>query len=399
MKSPLPWICLALVQAASAPALADTETAPGTGAAPTLLDELRTFTDVFTLVRRNYVDELDGRALLGSAIEGMVATLDPHSELLDPRGLRRNEDTSEGRYGGVGIEVEFRDRRIFVTEVHPDTPAFLEGVRVGDQVLAINGVPVRGRLLMDSFHALHGEPGSTVEIRFRRADLPPRSLVLERQFIAVPSVRGELVGGAFGHLHITHFHAHSADDFKTALRRLEAEAPGGALGGIVIDLRDNPGGVVESATAIADGFLDEGLVVYTRGRYPPTQMEYRASPGQWAAGVPVVVVINERSASSSEILAGALRDHDRATLIGTTTYGKGTVQSLLRLRDGRALKLTTARFFTPSGQSFDTGGIAPDIEVPDAPGNADEGADGVADPPLARALEVLGAAAADEGHG
>lgn len=365
--------------AAAAPAKpADQETP---GPAQLTLDDLRTFTDVFNMVRKNYVDEIGDRALLDSAISGMVASLDPHSEFLSARQLRLSEETNEGHYGGVGIDVEIRDHQIWVADVIPDTSAQRAGVLAGDLVLAVNGRPVRGHPIDESFRALHGEPDSKVDIEFQTGKQKPRTLHLTRQYIPVPSVTGELKDGGIGYFHINQFHAHTADDMQKALDDVRQQLAGQALQGIVLDLRDNLGGVIAAASAIADGFLDKGLVVYTRGRYAPTQYRYEAGPGQWAPGVPVVVLVNGLTASSSEILAAALKENHRATLVGEPTYGKGTVQTLLRLHNGSALKLTTARFFTPTGRPIDQEGVEPDVRV--------DAQEGQGDAQLAKALQIL----------
>lgn len=378
----LMFACLlaAAARGVAAPAVPEDKVTPGP--AQLTLDDLRTFTDVFNMVRMNYVDEMGDRALLDSAIAGMVASLDPHSEFLSARQLRLSEETNEGHYGGVGIDVAIRDHKIWVADVIPDTSAQREGVLAGDLILAVNGRPVRGHPIDESFRALHGEPDSQVDIEFQTGDQPPRTLHLTRQYIPVPSVSSELEDGGIGYFRINQFHAHTADDLQQALADVRRQLAGQPLQGVVIDLRDNLGGVIAAAAAVADGFLDSGLVVYTRGRYAPTQYRYEAEPGQWAPGVPVVVLVNGLTASSSEILAAALQENHRATLVGEPTYGKGTVQTLLRLHNGSALKLTTARFFTPTGKPIDQEGVEPDVRVAAQQGDQ-------ADTQLAMALHIL----------
>lgn len=352
------------------------ETAGATDARSLTLDELRTFTDVFNIVRNNYVDEVPGPDLLDLALRGMVKGLDPHSAFLGPDAYRAQTDDSRGSYGGIGVELDTPEQRLVVERVIEGGPAWIAGVREGERILAVDGKRVKGRPLAESMNALLGEPGTTVTVRFRNGDLPARDLELVRETIPVPSVEGSLLPGGIALLQVSHFHLETATEFRRRLESLAAEA-GGELPGIVIDLRDNPGGVIRSAAQIADGFLKEGLVVYTRGRYPASYLEYHAEPGEWAPGIPLVVLVNGGSASASEILAGALQDHGRATVIGSETFGKGTVQSVLQLRNGSALKLTTARYFTPSGRSFDQAGITPDVDVKAIAEFGSEAAEGV----------------------
>jgi len=378
---------LALV---ASPCAADQEAAadPAEATRALTLDELRTFTDVFNIVRRNYVDEIPGPELLDSALRGMVGALDRHSAFLGLEAFQRQDDNSKGRYGGIGVSLDVRRQRLVVDRVFRDGPAWRAGVKAGDKILAVNGDPVRGRPLPESLEALKGAPGSLVTVRFRTRQLPPRDVELERAYVPVPSVESELLDDDVALLTLSHFHLESAAEFERRLLALAGETRNG-LSGIVLDLRDNPGGVIKAAAEIADGFLDEGLVVYTRGRYPASHLEYHAEPGQWAPGVPLVVLVNGASASAAEILAGALQDHGRATLVGAETYGKGTVQSILELRNGSALKLTTARYFTPAGRSFDRTGIAPDVRLDESPAGEGLGDDAEGDRGLERALELV----------
>lgn len=386
-------------------ALALTTTAPAAGAAerndggggstdapPELsLDELRAFADVYNAVRKYHVDDPDGSALLNAAIAGMVASLDPYSAYLDADDWQAQDAGNRGRQAGIGALVAPDERRrLVVTAVYPDGPAWRAGVRPGDRVLAVDGVRVRGRPLEESLASLAGAPGTHVSVRLQTGDFV-RRLTIERAWVLVPSVTGRLLDGNVAYLEIDRFHARTAQEFERRLDEL-AERTDGGLEGVVLDLRDNPGGVIVPAAEIADGFLDDGIVVRTRGRYPASHLEYRALPGQWAPGVPVAVLVNGGSASASEILAGALQDRGRATVVGSPTWGKGTVQSVLELRNGSALRLTTARYTTPSGRSFDGVGIAPDIAV-DEPASAHpengKSGDPAADPALEAALRVI----------
>lgn len=362
------------------------------GEAQLSLDDMRTFTDVFNLVRVNYVDEIDDFQLLDSALQGMISSLDPFSQILTPEQARTRNDSAQGRVGGIGVEVEVRDGRIYVTRVTVQGPAARAGVEVGDMITAVDGRPVRGNPLWKSMDALRGEPGTEVEVRFeayRPKATPggrgqkPRLLTLVREFIPVPSVHGEVLEERFGYYRITHFHVDSAKELEAALLSGMADGSAG-LDGIILDLRGNGGGLMLSAITMADGFLDEGLLVFTRGRESSKHLEYLAEPGQWIPGIPMVVLVNRWTASASEVLAGALQDHGRAVLVGETTFGKATVQTVVQLRNGSALKLTTARYFTPAGRLINETGISPDVEAggtnPD-----DEGPDEA----LAAALDIL----------
>lgn len=352
------------------------------------LDELRAFSDVYTMIRNNYVDEISGSQLLDAALLGMVGSLDTHSAYLPPEAFQAQDDSARGREGGIGVVLEIDAGRLRVNDVIPDSPAWREGVQTGDLVLAVDGRKVRGRRLQRSMAALAGPPGSTVTVRFRSGGMPPRDLTLQRAYVPARSVRGELLPGNIAVLTLERFHLATTKEFERRLKTL-ADAADQQLAGIVVDLRGNLGGVIKPAAEIADGFLDEGMVVYTRGRYPASRLEYRALPGQWAPGVPLVILVDGQSASASEILAAALRDHERALIVGSRTYGKGTVQSVVALRNGSALKLTTARYYTPSGRTFDGSGIEPDVVIEPSPEARDPDTQRPDDAALERALELL----------
>ncbi len=333
------------------------------GQAQLTLDDLRTFTDVFNQARNNFVEEVDDATLLNAAIRGMVAELDRHSVFLAPDSFRELDDSSRGRYGGIGVDVVIDDQRIRVKQVYEHGPAGAAGIRSGDLITAIDGEQIWGRQLHEALEELRGDPGSEIELRVQTGDEMPRSLTLTREYIPVPSVESELLEGDIGYFRISHFHEESHFDMEDAIHALTDTTD---LRGAILDLRNNLGGVVQSAVAVADGFLEEGLIVYTRSRYQATRLEYSAKPGEWLPGVPLAVLVNRGTASASEVLAGALQDHGRAVLVGEPTYGKGSLQSVLALRNGSALRLTTAYYFTPSGVSFEDQGIQPDIMVEDA---------------------------------
>lgn len=330
-------------------------------AAQLTLKDLRTFTDVFNQARRNYVEDVTDKELLDAAIRGMLMELDPHSAYLSQPDYKDLDDTSRGRYSGIGVNVEAEDYRIVVKAILNDSPADQAGINPGDVIVSIDGKPVKGRYLPDAIAELDGEPGTRVALEIAPPGGDSRELTLQREYLLIPTFSFEMLDQSYGYFKLTGFHRDSATHFEQTLESIHAE--GGELRGVVIDLRDNPGGVLQPAVAIADGFLDEGLIVSTRGRNASMQMEFRAQPGQWLPGVPVVLLVDRGTASASEVLAGALQDHGRALIVGEQTFGKGSVQSVLPLRNGAGIKLTTARYYTPSGRSIQASGIVPDIVI------------------------------------
>jgi carboxyl-terminal processing protease len=338
------------------------------GSAQLTLDDLRTFTDVFNQVRRNYVEEVDDHTLLDAAIRGMLMELDPHSSYLPGSDFRELEDSSQGRYSGIGIEVRPEDGRIVVRAVINDSPADKAGINPRDVITAIDGEAVEGRLLQDAIDELMGEPDTDVALEILTPEGEQRSLTVHRQYLQIPVLNFELLEQSWGYFKVALFHKGSARDLEQSLASIAADDI--QLQGLVIDLRNNPGGVLQGAVEMADGFLDEGVIVTTRGRNSAMQLEFTAQPGQWLPGVPVLILVDRGSASASEVLAGALQDHQRAVIVGERTFGKGSVQSVLPLRNGGGIKLTTARYYTPSGRSIQAEGIEPDI-VYEAGGAAD----------------------------
>ncbi len=375
-----------LLLASLANTLPADDDAPAEVGKPLSLDDLRSFSDVFNTVRLNYVDPVSETRLLDDALRGMVGDLDPYSSYLSPEEFQRQDDSASGQYGGIGVTLDIRDQRLVVKDLVEDGPAWQGGVKRGDLILEVNDQPVKGHPLVESMNALLGAPGTTVTVQFQSGDYPPRDVELTREYIVMPSAEGELLQGDIALIRLMQFNKRTADEVRDTLE-LVAAAAGGSLAGVILDLRDNPGGLVGGATLVADGFLEEGLVVYTRGRYPGSQLEYYAEPGEWISAVPLVILVNGVSASASEILAGALQDHGRALIVGSETYGKGTVQSVLQLRNGSGLKLTTARYYTPAGRSFDRTGITPDVVLDDAQAVEDHPEDDAA---VQRALELIG---------
>ena len=326
------------------------------------LDDLRTFTDVFNLVRANFVEEVDDHTLLKAAIRGMLSELDPHSSYMEADEFRQLDNDSRGRYSGIGVEVAIHDKRINVVTVMDDGAASRAGVVAGDIITSINRNSVRNQNLQSAINSLRGEAGTEVQVTFEHVNGEVSEHTLVRDYVRVASVFSRLLDSDYGYFQITHFTRQSAAELRQQIETMK-DKQGGLLQGIVLDLRNNPGGVLKPAVAMADGFLDGGLIVYTNGRAGNRQ-EYSATPGQWSQDTPVVVLVNRSSASASEVLAGALQDRGRALIVGERTFGKGSVQSVLSLRNGSGIRLTTSRYYTPSGRSIQAEGIQPDVEIP-----------------------------------
>lgn len=325
------------------------------------LDDLRTFTDVFNQVRKNFVEETDDHELLNAAIRGMLSELDPHSSYMEADELRQMDNDSRGRYSGIGVELVIQNERIKVVYVIPGGAAEKAGIAAGDIITAIDGVDLRGQHPGTALDSIRGEAGTVVEVTVEHENGEVSSLGLTRDFVKVASVFSRSVDKYYGYFQITHFTRKTADEFLEQIEYMQAEREE-PLTGIVLDLRNNPGGVLKPAVDIADGLLQEGLIVSTRGR-SVDQMKYTAKPGDWLDGLPLVILVNRRSASASEVLAGALQDHGRALVVGERTFGKGSVQSVLNLRNGSGIRLTTSRYYTPSGRSIQAEGIQPDVEI------------------------------------
>ena len=328
---------------------------PAQARAASLLDE------VARHVRSEYVDAVSGDQLDLAAVDGMIASLDPHSAFLDPAEYEAMRVSTSGHYSGVGIEVAEQDGRIVVVTPIEGSPADRAGVRAGDVLLEIDGQPVEAGRLDDAIERMRGFVGSAVRLVVGRAGEPePLQFALERSDVHVRTVRSESLPGRYGYVRITHFNDTTPGDLALQLSGLQADAP---LAGLVLDLRGNPGGVLESAVRVADDFLVSGVIVRADGRTADSRFEMRATDGDLLRQAPLVVLIDRGSASGAEIVAGALRDHGRATLMGERTFGKGSVQTVMPLRDGQALKLTTSRYFTPSGASIHDRGIEPDVSL------------------------------------
>jgi carboxyl-terminal processing protease len=358
------------MMALMAPVLAMAEPGP----AQLTLDDLRTFTDAFNQVRSNYVEEVDDKTLLDAAIRGMLAELDPHSDYLPANDYDDLQEFSTGRYTGVGTEVAVENDRIVIRAVILDSPADEQGLNPGDIITAIDGEPVKGRYLPDAVDDMMGEPGTRTVLDILTPAGEERRVTLERKSLKVPTLGFQVLDDTIGYYSVSSFHSRSALDLQQSIDSVLQD--GIMLDSLVIDLRGNAGGMLQPAIAMADGFLEEGLIVSTRGRNSVMQMEFSAHPGQWLADIPLTVLVNHASASASEVLAGALQDHGRAVIVGERTFGKGSVQSVLPMRNGSGIKLTTARYYTPAGRSIQALGIVPDVLIDEGGGSREADLDG-----------------------
>lgn len=330
------------------------------------LEDLRKFTEVFERIRRTYVEEVSDQKLLEMAIEGMLSGLDPHSAYLKPEAFSQLEESTSGEFGGLGIEVGMEDGFVQVIAPIDGTPAARAGIQPGDLIIKLDDDSVKGMSLEQAIKKMRGAPGSKITLTLARdGESGPIEVELERAIIKVTSVRAEMLERGYGYIRVSNFQQNTGKDFIQALEDLKSRH-GGDLSGLVLDLRNNPGGILQAGVAVADALLDEGKIVYTEGRVKDSQLEFNATPGDSAKGVPIVVLINAGSASASEIVAGALQDHGRAVILGTDSFGKGSVQTVMPLGPDYAIKLTTARYFTPDGRSIQAKGIRPDIAVKQA---------------------------------
>ena len=323
---------------------------------------LELFGDVLTVVERAYVVETEPKMLIEAALDGMLNALDPHSNYLNAEDFQRLTERSTGAYSGVGLEITSENGLVRVISPMDGGPAARAGVQAGDIISSINGESASGLTVAQVSEKLRGEAGETVTVTFLREGEEPRDIVITREVIRVPSVRSNMEG-EFGYVRVATFNENTGRELVEAINALRAENP--ALRGVVLDLRNNGGGLLGAAIAVSDAFLERGEIVSQRGRRPQDIARYNATAGDILEGLPLVVLINYGSASASEIVAGALNDHERATIVGLTSFGKGSVQTVMPLRNGQdgALSITTARYYTPSGASIQKIGIVPDLEV------------------------------------
>ncbi len=325
--------------------------------------DARMLATVLERVKHDYVNPVDDHQLLQAAIHGMVSSLDPYSAYLEGDEYDELKISSSGRYSGVGIELSIEDDQVVVIAPFDGSPAAQAGIRSGDVIVTIDGVSVDTNSLSDTIGRMRGAEGTTVKIGILREGVAePLLFTLKRSRVDLHSVRAEILEPGYGYVRISQFSETTGDDFMTALKDLRKHN-GAPLKGLVLDLRDNPGGVLEAAVSVADAFLDSGIIVTAKGRTPDSKFEMDATPGDALNGAPIVVLVNGGSASAAEIVAGALKDQHRAKLMGRTTFGKGSVQTIIPLSEDRAVKLTTSLYYTPSGVSINHRGIAPDIEL------------------------------------
>jgi carboxyl-terminal processing protease len=327
------------------------------------LDELRTFTSVLDAVKQDYVESVEDKALLENAIRGMLSNLDPHSSYLDAEAFQDLQIGTSGEFGGLGIEVGQENGFIKVIAPIDDTPAQRAGIQAGDLIIRLDDASVKGMTLSDAITRMRGKPNTSIVLTIMREGVKnPLKIKLVREVIQVKSVKSRLLEPGFGYLRITQFQARTEMNLQEELQALETQNQG-TLKGLILDLRNNPGGVLNGAVDVADDFLDDGVIVQTRGRDQDSEQTFNATTGDLLEKAPMVVLVNGGSASASEIVAGALQDHRRALVLGERTFGKGSVQTILPLGNGAAVKLTTARYYTPNGRSIQAEGIKPDIEL------------------------------------
>jgi len=347
------------------------------------IDELRTFSEVFGKIKSDYVEPVEDKKLINEALNGMLSGLDPHSTFLDKDSFKDLEQGTSGEFGGLGIEVGMEDGFVLVISPIEDTPAYNAGLKSGDLIMKLDSTAVKGLTLNEAVKLMRGKPGSSIILQvFRKGINNPFDLKITRAQIKTKSVKAKLVEPNYAYIRVTQFQERTGEDLAIALKKLRAENKF-AFNGIILDIRNNPGGLLNSSVAVSAAFLKEGdLVVYTEGRAPDSKMNLTTSPENFVKNdpdknnflkdlpvdikdTPMVVLINNGSASASEIVAGALQDHKRALIVGTRSFGKGSVQSILPMMNGTAIKLTTARYFTPNGRSIQAKGIEPDVIVED----------------------------------
>ncbi len=327
--------------------------------------QLNLFGDIFERVRAGYVEEISDESLIEAAVNGMLTSLDPHSSYLSPKNFRDMQTQTRGEFGGLGIEVTMENGYVKVVSPIDDTPAFRAGLKSGDLITHLDTEPVQGLTLSEAVEKMRGKVGSDLKLTIRREGREPFDVTVTRDIIKIRSVRSRMEGNDIAYVRITSFSEQTTAGMERAINRLKEEAAG-KLKGVVLDLRNNPGGLLDQSVKISDAFLNQGEIVSTRSRRADEGQRFNAKPGDITEGLPIVILVNGGSASASEIVAGALQDHRRAIILGTRTFGKGSVQTIIPLSGHGAIRLTTARYYTPSGRSIQAKGIDPDIVVEQA---------------------------------
>ncbi len=329
------------------------------------LEDIRNFSDIFARIKTDYVEQVSDKELLENAIRGMLSGLDPHSTYLDPEEYKELKIGTTGQFGGLGIQVGMEDGFVKVISPIDDTPAYKAGIKSGDLIIKLDKKSVKDMSLNDAVKVMRGKPGTMIELSvMREGKDEPMRFNIKRAIIKVQSVKSQLIEPGFGYVRVSTFQSKTATHLKSAIEELK-QKNSGDLHGLILDLRNNPGGVLNAAAEVSDLFIDEGKLVYTEGRIDESHFEFNAKPGDVLKNAPMVILINVGSASASEIVAGALQDHKRAIVMGQKSFGKGSVQTIQELRNGGAVKFTTARYFTPNGRSIQAQGIEPDIILRD----------------------------------
>ena len=354
------FICLLFLLAGARIAISEAES-PEAEALP--LNELRTFTEIFAKIKSDYVEQVDDKELLENAIRGMLEGLDPHSAYLDEDSYKDLQEGTSGEFGGLGIEVGMENGFVKVISPIDDTPAQKAGIKAGDLIIKLDDRSVKGMSLNDAVDIMRGKPGDPITLTIiRESEEKPLVITVVRDIIKTKSVRFETLEPGFGYLRISSFQSHTVEGLRQAIDQLKKDNSG-KLKGIVLDLRNNPGGILTAAVGVSDMFLNKGMIVYTEGRKKDSKLKFNAKPNAKLPDVPLIVLVNAGSASASEIVAGALQDHGRGIIMGEKTFGKGSVQTILPMNNNAALKLTTARYYTPNGRSIQASGITPDIII------------------------------------
>ena len=364
------WLIIGTISGAFPPLLATPEpsgTSTKENSPPAAIGasdiQLKVFAQALDLISQHYVEKKTGKDLVYGAIQGAVSTLDPHSSFMTPEEFKELQIETKGKFSGIGIEITLKDRILTVVSPIEGTPAYRAGIMAGDQILKINGVSTKNISLTEAVRKIRGPKGTKVTLTINRPGFTqPKEFTIVREIIPIRSVKARLIEGGYGYIRLTHFQDQTNQDLHAFLEKMHRRTP---LKGLILDLRNDPGGLLEQAVQVADEFLEHGLIVKTEGRDPRQRMQFYARPGQTfdKEKFPLLVLINEGSASASEIVAGALKDLKRGVIVGTKSFGKGSVQTIIPLEDGSALRLTTALYYTPSGQTINDRGIKPDIEI------------------------------------